>query len=171
MDGGILVVSAADGVMPQTREHILLGRQIGVSTIIVFLNKCDLAKDPELHELVEMEIKELLQKYKYNPDETSFIRGSALKAVMGEEPELGVDSIKKLLDAMDTLIELPERMSEKPFLLAVDSIHKIEGRGIVVTGTVEQGTCKIGDDIEVLGFRVKSIIIFRESQLELVLME
>ena len=156
MDGGILVVSAADGVMPQSREHILLCRQIGVKKIIVYLNKVDVARDVELNELVEMEIKELLQKYKYDPEQTAFIRGSALKAVMGEEPEIGTESIKKLLDAMDSLIELPERLIDKPFLLSVDSIHKIEGRGIVVTGTVEQGTCKIGDDIEVLGFKVKN---------------
>jgi elongation factor Tu len=154
MDGGILVVSAADGVMPQSREHILLCRQIGVKKIIVFLNKCDIARDPELNELVEMEIKELLTKYKYNPDETAFIRGSALKAVMNEEPELGINAVQKLLDAMDTLIELPERLIDKPFLLSVDSIHKIEGRGIVVTGTVEQGTCKIGEEVEILGFKV-----------------
>jgi len=154
MDGGILVVSAADGVMPQSREHILLCRQIGVKKIIIFLNKCDIARDPELNELVEMEIKELLTKYKYNPDETAFIRGSALKACMNEEPELGVQAIQKLLDAMDTLIELPERLIDKPFLLSVDSIHKIEGRGIVVTGTVEQGTCKIGEEVEILGFKV-----------------
>jgi elongation factor Tu len=154
MDGGILVVSAADGVMPQSREHILLCRQIGVKKIIVFLNKCDIARDPELNELVEMEIKELLTKYKYNPDETAFIRGSALKAVMNEEPELGNNAVQKLLDAMDTLIDLPERLIDKPFLLSVDSIHKIEGRGIVVTGTVEQGTCKIGEEVEILGFKV-----------------
>lgn len=152
MDGGILVVSAPDGVMPQSREHILLCRQIGVKKIIVFLNKVDLARDPELNELVEMEIKELLVKYKYNPEETAFIRGSALCAINNQEPEIGVQSIQKLLDAMDTLIDLPERMIDKPFLLSVDSIHKIEGRGIVVTGTVEQGTCKVGDDVEILGF-------------------
>lgn len=154
MDGGILVVSAADGVMPQSREHILLCRQIGVKKIIVFLNKVDIARDPELNELVEMEIKELLTKYKYNPEETAFIRGSALKAVMNEEPELGINAVQKLLDAMDTLIELPERLIDKPFLLSVDSIHKIEGRGIVVTGTVEQGTCKLGEEVEILGFKV-----------------
>jgi elongation factor Tu len=153
MDCAILVVSAADGVMPQSKEHILLCRQIGVKKIIVYLNKVDIPTDPELNDLIEMEIKELLQKYKYDPEATAFIRGSALKAVMNEEPELGVDSIKKLLDAIDNL-KLPERLIDKPFLLAVDSIHKIEGRGIVVTGTVEQGTCKIGDDIEVLGFKV-----------------
>jgi elongation factor Tu len=157
MDGGILVVSAADGVMPQSREHILLCRQIGVKKIIVFLNKCDIARDPELNELVEMEIKELLMKYKYNPDETEFIRGSALKAVMNEEPELGLHAVEKLLNAMDTLIELPERLIDKPFLLSVDSIHKIEGRGIVVTGTVEQGTCKIGEEVEILGFKVNRV--------------
>ena len=154
MDAGILVVSAADGVMPQSREHILLCRQIGVKKIIVFLNKVDVARDVELNELVEMEIKELLTKYKYNPDETAFIRGSALKAVMNEEPEIGIEAIKKLLNAMDTLIEEPERLIDKPFLLSIDSIHKIEGRGIVVTGTVEQGACKLGEEVEILGFKV-----------------
>lgn len=157
MDGGILVVSAADGVMPQSREHILLCRQIGVKKIVVFLNKCDLARDPELNELVEMEIKELLTKYKYDTDPSLFIRGSAIMALQEIEPELGSDSIKKLLDVMDSQIDLPERNIDKPFLLSVDSIHKIEGRGIVVTGTVEQGTCKIGDDVEIMGFKVKKI--------------
>lgn len=157
MDGGILVVSAQDGVMPQTREHILLCRQIGVSTIIVFLNKCDLAKDPELHELVEMEIKELLQKYKYDPEETTFIRGSALCAIQGIEKELGTDSIDRLMDAMDAKIPDPERDIDKPFLLSIDSIFNIKGRGCVVTGTVEMGKCKMGDDVEVVGYQRKSI--------------
>lgn len=159
MDAGILVVSAADGVMPQSREHILLCRQIGVKKIIVFLNKVDVSKDPELNELVEMEIKELLVKYKYDPAETAFIRGSALKAIMDEEPEIGTEAIKSLLDNMDKLIEEPERLIDKPFLLSVDSIHQIQGRGVVVTGTVEQGMCKLGEEIEILGFKVKTILL------------
>jgi elongation factor Tu len=162
MDGGVLVVSAQDGVMPQTREHILLCRQIGVSTIIVFLNKCDLARDPELNELVEMEVKELLAKYKYDPDNTSFIRGSALCAVQGIEKELGTDSIQKLLDSMDEKIPEPVRDLDKPFLLAIDSIYIIKGRGCVVTGTVETGKCKMGDEVEVIGYqrnRLRTTII------------
>ncbi len=157
MDGGILVVSAQDGVMPQTREHILLCRQIGVSTIVVFLNKCDLAKDPELHELVEMEIKELLDKYKYNSDDTAFIRGSALCAIQGIEKELGADAIDNLLNAMDEKIPEPERDIDKPFLLSIDSIFNIKGRGCVVTGTVEMGKCKMGEDVEIVGYQRKSI--------------
>jgi elongation factor Tu len=157
MDGGILVVSAQDGVMPQTREHILLCRQIGVSSIVVFLNKCDLARDPELNELVEMEIKELLAKYNYDPENTTFIRGSAYCALQGIEPELGTDSIQRLLDAMDVKIPEPIRDIDKPFLLAVDSIYQIKGRGCVVTGTVETGKCKMGDDVEVVGYQRKKI--------------
>jgi elongation factor Tu len=157
MDGGILVVSAVDGVMPQTREHILLCRQIGVSTIIVFLNKCDLVKDPELNELVEMEVKELLAKYKYDPETTTFIRGSALCAVQGIEPELGIKAVETLLDTMDEKIPEPVRDIDKPFLLAIDSIFNIEGRGCVVTGTVETGKCKVGDDIEIVGYRRKGL--------------
>jgi elongation factor Tu len=153
MDGGILVVSAADGVMPQTREHILLCRQIGVAAIVVFLNKCDISKDPELNELVEMEIKELLAKYNYDPDNTTFIRGSALCAVNGTEPELGSKAIDMLLDAMDEKIPEPVRDIDKPFLLSIDSIFNIEGRGCVVTGTVETGKCKVGDDIEIVGYK------------------
>jgi len=157
MDGGILVVSAQDGVMPQTREHILLCRQIGVNTIIVFLNKCDLARDPELNELVEMEVKELLAKYKYDPEDTVFIRGSALCAVQGIEKELGVDAIEKLVNAMDAKIPEPQRDVDKPFLLAVDSTFVIKGRGVVVTGTVETGKCKMGDDVEIIGYQRKSL--------------
>lgn len=156
MDGGILVVSAVDGVMPQTREHILLCRQIGVSTIIVFLNKCDQSKDPEINELVEMEVKELLAKYKYDPEKTVFIRGSALCAVQNIEPEIGIQAIQKLLDTMDEKIPEPERDINKPFLLSIDSIFNIEGRGCVVTGTVETGRCKVGDDVEVVGYKRKS---------------
>lgn len=155
MDGAVLVVSAMDGVMPQTREHILLCRQIGVSTIIVYLNKCDLARDSELQELVEMEVKEILEKYKYDPEATVFIRGSALCAVNGTEKELGENSIVTLLDTMDEKIPEPTRDIDKPFLLAIDSIYVIEGRGCVVTGTVETGKCKIGDDVEIVGYKRK----------------
>ena len=157
MDGGVLVVSAQDGVMPQTREHILLCRQIGVQTIIVFLNKCDLAKDPELQELVEMEVKELLAKYQYDPEATVFIRGSALCAVQGVEKELGADSIQKLLDTMDEKIPEPVRDIDRPFLLAIDSVYNIKGRGIVVTGSVETGKCKMGDEVEIVGYQRKSM--------------
>lgn len=157
LDGGILVVSAQDGVMPQTREHILLCRQIGVESIIVFLNKCDLARDPELNELVEMEVKELLTKYKYDAEATTFIRGSALCAVQGIEEELGGKAIQKLLDAMDEKIPEPIRDIDKPFLLAIDSIFNIKGRGCVVTGSVEAGKCKMGDEVEIVGYQRKNI--------------
>lgn len=158
MDGGVLVVSAADGVMPQTREHILLCRQIGVAAIVVFLNKCDISKDPEINELVEMEIKELLAKYNYDPETTTFIRGSALCAVQGIEPELGAKAIDALLNAMDEKIPEPVRDVDKPFLLSIESIYNIEGRGCVVTGTVETGKCKVGEEIEIVGFKRKSIM-------------
>jgi len=155
MDGAILVVSAQDGIMPQTREHILLCRQIGVNNIIVFLNKCDLVKDPEMYELVEMEIKELLQKYKYDPEKITFIKGSALSAVQGVEKELGADAVKKLLDTMDAEIPEPLRDTEKPFILSIDQLFVIEGRGVVVTGSVEAGKCKIGDEVEIVGYKRK----------------
>jgi elongation factor Tu len=157
MDGAILVVSAADGVMPQSREHILLCRQIGVETIIVYLNKCDLVKDPELHELVEMEIKELLEKYQYSPDKITFIRGSALATINDTEPEIGADSIRKLLQAMDAEIKEPIRDIDKPFLLSIDGMFNIGGRGCVATGTVESGRCKLGDEVEIVGYKRKSL--------------
>lgn len=157
MDGGILVVSAADGVMPQTKEHILLCRQIGVKSIIVFLNKCDLSEDPELNELVEMEVKELLAKYEYDPTKTTFIRGSAISMINGERPDLGKASIEKLLNAMDNDIPEPERQVDKAFLLSVDSTINIKGRGCVVTGTVETGKVKIGDEVELVGYQRKPI--------------
>lgn len=157
MDGAILVVSAADGVMPQSREHILLCRQIGVETIIVFLNKCDLVKDSELHELVEMEIKELLEKYQYDPEKVKFIRGSALACLQDTDKELGHDAIKKLLETMDSEIKEPERDVDKPFLLSIDGMINIEGRGCVATGTVEQGRCKIGDEMEIVNYRRKPL--------------
>ncbi len=155
MDGAILVVSAADGVMPQSREHILLCRQIGVETIIVYLNKCDLVLDQELYELVEMEVKELLEKYQYDPDKVRFIRGSALSCLQNSNKELGHDSIKNLLEAMDEEIKEPVRDVDKPFLLSIDGMFNIEGRGCVATGTVESGVCKLGDEMEIVGYKRK----------------
>jgi elongation factor Tu len=143
MDGGILVVSAADGAMPQTREHILLCRQVGVKKIIIFLNKCDLIQDEEMHELVEMEVRELLNYYDYDGDDTSIIKGSALSALNGTDPEIGVEAIKKLVDAMDDQIPIPERDTDKDFVMSVDSSINIAGRGCVCTGTVEQGQAKL----------------------------
>ena len=137
MDGGILVVSAADGAMPQTREHILLCRQVGVKNIIVFLNKCDMVTDPEMHELVEMEVRELLNQYEYDGDNAVFVKGSALCALNGTEPELGEKAMEKLIEALDSQIELPERLKDKDFLMSIDSSVNIPGRGTVVTGTVE----------------------------------
>jgi elongation factor Tu len=157
MDGAILVVSAVDGVMPQTREHILLCRQIGVETIIVFLNKCDLVKDPELNELVEMEVKELLQKYQYDPEKIKFVRGSALATLTGSDKEIGEKSIEKLLQTMDDEIKEPARDVDKPFLLSIDGMINIEGRGCVATGTVEQGRCKPGDEVDIVGYRRKAL--------------
>jgi elongation factor Tu len=156
MDGAILVVSAMDGVMPQTREHILLCRQIGVKSIIVFLNKCDISPDPELHELVEMEIKDVLTKYQYDANATPFVRGSALKALTDQDPELGIKSIEKLLQTMDEKFIMPERNIDKPFLMCVDTIFFIKGRGVVATGTVEQGKVKLNEDIELVGYRVRN---------------
>jgi elongation factor Tu len=151
MDGAILVVSAADGPMPQTREHILLARQVGVPALVVFLNKIDMVDDPELVELVEMEIKELLNLYEYPGDETPIIRGSALAAASGKDPEIGKDAILKLMEAVETHIPTPKRELDKPFLMPVEDIFSISGRGTVVTGRIEQGCIKIGEDIEVVG--------------------
>jgi len=153
MDGGILVVSAADGAMPQTREHILLCRQVGVKNIIVFLNKCDLVDDPEMHELVEMEVRELLSAYEYDGDDVKFIKGSALCALEGTDEELGEKAMKELCDAMDEVFEVPERLVDKDFLMSVDSALQIAGRGCVVTGTIEEGQCKVGDDVQLVGIK------------------
>jgi elongation factor Tu len=153
MDGGILVVSAADGAMPQTREHILLCRQVGVKNIIVFLNKCDIVTDPEMHELVEMEIRELLNSYEYKGDDTPIVKGSALCALNGTDPELGEQAIEKLIKALDEYIEVPTREKDKDFLMSIDSSVNIPGRGCVVTGTIEQGKCKVGDDVQMIGIR------------------
>lgn len=155
MDGGILVVSAADGAMPQTREHILLCRQVGVKNIIVFLNKCDLVTDPEMHELVEMEVRELLSHYEYDGDNVPIIKGSALAALQGTDPVLGDKAIEQLIDALDKNIEIPVREKDKDFLLSIDSSVNVAGRGTVVTGTVEQGKCKVGDEVHMIGIKRK----------------
>jgi elongation factor Tu len=155
MDGAILVCSAPDGPMPQTREHILLGRQVGVPSIVVYLNKVDMigAADQELLDLVEMELRELLSKYKYPGDDTPIIRGSALKALEGDTGELGLPSIQKLLDACDSFIPEPVRALDKPFLMPVEDVFTISGRGTVVTGRVERGIVKVGEEVEIIGFR------------------
>jgi elongation factor Tu len=151
MDGAILVVSAPDGPMPQTREHVLLANQVNVPKLVVFLNKCDLVSDPEFLDLVEMEIRDLLTKYGFNGDETPIIRGSALKALNGEAE--GVESIKKLMEALDTYIEEPVRELDKPFLMPVEDVFSIKGRGTVATGRIEKGIVKINDEIEIVGLR------------------
>jgi len=153
MDGAILVVSAADGPMPQTREHILLAEQVGVKHIVVYMNKCDMVQDAELLDLVEEEIRDLLTKYHYPGKETPIIRGSALKALEGDASEMGEGSIKKLLEALDTYIPDPVREIAKPFLMPIEDIFSIEGRGTVVTGRIERGEVKISDEIEIVGIR------------------
>jgi len=153
MDGAILVCSAADGPMPQTREHILLSRQVGVPYIIVFLNKADMVDDAELLELVEMEVRELLSKYDFPGDDTPIIHGSALKALEGDQSEIGVPSIIKLVDALDSYIPEPVRVIDRPFLMPVEDVFSISGRGTVVTGRIERGIIKVGDEIEVVGIR------------------
>src|SRR5437762_532371 len=153
MDGAILVVSGADGPMPQTREHILLARQVGVPYIVVYMNKADMVDDKELLELVEVEVRELLGKYKFPGDKTPIIIGSALKALEGDTGELGEQSIMKLADALDSYIPTPERAIEGAFLMPVEDVFSISGRGTVVTGRVERGICKVGDEIEIVGLR------------------
>ena len=155
MDGGILVVSAADGAMPQTREHILLCRQVGVKTIIVFLNKCDLVQDEEMHELVEMEVRELLSSYDYDGDNTVFVKGSALSALNGTDPVIGEKAMEELIAAMDSEIQEPKREKDKDFLMSIDTSINISGRGCVVTGTIEQGKTKINDDVHLIGIKRK----------------
>jgi elongation factor Tu len=150
MDGAILVVAATDGPMPQTREHILLARQVGVPYIVVFLNKCDQA-DPDLLELVEMEIRELLDKYKFPGDDTPIIRGSALQALNGEDGEYGRPAIQRLMDALDTYIPEPQREIDKPLLMPVEDVFSISGRGTVATGRIERGQVKVGDSVEIVG--------------------
>ncbi len=151
MDGAILVVSAADGPMPQTREHILLARQVGVPYIIVYMNKADMVDDAELLELVEMEIRELLSKYDFPGDDTPIIIGSALKALEGDQSDIGEPSIFKLADALDSYIPEPERAIDRPFLMPVEDVFSISGRGTVVTGRVERGVIKVGEEIEIVG--------------------
>jgi elongation factor Tu len=153
MDGAILVVSAADGPMPQTREHILLARQVGVPYIIVYLNKCDMVDDAELLELVEMEVRELLSKYEFPGDDIPIVKGSALKAMNGDTDEMGEGSVLALADALDSYIPTPERVIDKPFLLPIEDVFTISGRGTVVTGRVERGIIKVGEEIEIVGIR------------------
>jgi elongation factor Tu len=151
MDGAILVVAATDGPMPQTREHILLARQVGVPAIVVYMNKCDAVDDPELLELVELEVRELLSKYEFPGDETPIIRGSALKALEGDPN--WTKSIDELMEAVDNYVPLPTREIDKPFLMPVEDVFTISGRGTVVTGRVERGRIKVGEDVEIVGFR------------------
>ena len=160
MDGAILVVSAVDGPMPQTREHILLARQVGVPYIVVFLNKCDMVDDPELLDLVEMEVRDLLSSYQFPGDDTPVIRGAAIKALTGEPGPLGAESIIKLYEALDSYIPMPERDVDKAFLMPIEDIFSISGRGTVVTGRIERGIVKVGDEIEIIGIRPtqKSIV-------------
>jgi elongation factor Tu len=152
MDGGILVVAATDGPMPQTREHILLAKQVGIPNLVVFMNKCDLVEDEELLELVEMEIRELLSQYGYAGDDIPIIRGSALAAADGTNPDMGRDRILELMDAVDEKIPEPERVLDKDFLMSIEDTFSISGRGTVVTGRVEQGVVNVGDDLDVVGF-------------------
>jgi elongation factor Tu len=151
MDGAILVVSAADGPMPQTREHILLARQVGVPYILVYLNKADMVDDAELLELVEMEVRELLSSYEFPGDDTPIVTGSALKALEGDTSEIGVPSIQRLLDALDSYVPQPVRALDKPFLLPIEDVFSISGRGTVVTGRVERGIVKVGEEVEIVG--------------------
>ena len=153
MDGAILVVSAADGPMPQTREHILLARQVGVPKIIVFLNKADMVDDPELLQLVEMEVRELLSKYDFPGDDIPIVCGSALKALEGDTGALGEEAIMKLADTIDSYFDVPERPKDKPFLMPIEDVFSISGRGTVVTGRVERGVIKVGDEVEIVGIK------------------
>ena len=168
MDGAILVVSASDGPMPQTREHILLARQVGVPKIIVFMNKVDQVDDPELLDLVEMEIRELLGEYGFDAD-CPIIRGSALKALEGDESEIGAGAIKKLMEACDTYFDVPVRDLDKPFLMSIEDVFTISGRGTVVTGRVERGQLRLNDEVEIVGLKptkktvVTGIEMFRKS--------
>ena len=153
MDGAILVVSAADGPMPQTREHILLARQVGVPAMVVFLNKVDMVDDKELLDLVELEVRELLSKYKFPGDDIPIVKGSALKALEGDTGELGEQAILKLMEALDSYIPLPVRQKDKPFLMAIEDVFSIQGRGTVVTGRVERGIVKVNDEVEIVGIK------------------
>ena len=152
MDGSILVVSAADGAMPQTREHILLAKNVGVPFIVVFLNKVDMVDDPEMVDMVEEEVRELLDKYGFPGDDIPFIRGSALKALGGDTSEIGKQAIEKLMDACDSYISVPDRDIDKPFLMALESVFSISGRGTVATGRIERGKVVVGEEVEIIGF-------------------
>ena len=156
MDGGILVVSASDGPMPQTREHILLARQVGVPALVVFMNKCDMVDDPELLDLVEMEVRELLSSYQFPGDDIPIIRGSALMALENKSPELGHDAILKLMEQVDSYIPQPERPIDQPFLMPIEDVFSISGRGTVVTGRVERGIVKVGEEVEIIGIKPTS---------------
>lgn len=153
MDGAILVVSAADGPMPQTREHILLARQVGVPALVVFMNKCDMVDDPELLDLVELEVRELLSSYQFPGDKLPIIRGSALMALEGKEPKLGHDAVLELMKAVDESIPQPDRPIDQPFLMPIEDVFSISGRGTVVTGRVERGVVKVGETVEIIGIR------------------
>ncbi|HUA78534.1 MAG TPA: elongation factor Tu [Acetobacteraceae bacterium] len=153
MDGAILVVSAADGPMPQTREHILLARQVGVPALVVYLNKVDMVDDPELLELVELEVRELLKSYQFPGDDIPIVKGSALCALEDREPELGEQSILKLMEAVDAYIPQPDRPKDRPFLMPIEDVFSISGRGTVVTGRIERGVIKVGDEVEIVGLR------------------
>ncbi|WP_406853929.1 elongation factor Tu [Alsobacter sp. KACC 23698] len=153
MDGAILVVSAADGPMPQTREHILLARQVGVPALVVFMNKVDMVDDPELLELVELEVRELLAKYDFPGDDIPIVKGSALAALENKTPEIGHDAILKLMEAVDSYIPQPERPKDQPFLMPVEDVFSISGRGTVVTGRIERGIVKVGEEIEIIGLK------------------
>jgi elongation factor Tu len=153
MDGAILVVSAADGPMPQTREHILLARQVGVPALVVFMNKVDMVDDPELLELVELEVRELLSSYDFPGDDIPIVKGSALCALEGREPKLGHDAILELMKAVDSYIPQPTRAKDRAFLMPIEDVFSISGRGTVVTGRIERGIVKVGDEVEIIGLR------------------
>ncbi len=160
MDGAILVVSAADGPMPQTREHILLARQVGVPALVVFMNKVDMVDDPELLELVEMEVRELLSSYQFPGDDIPIIKGSALCALEDRNPELGEQAVLKLMEAVDAYIPQPERPKDRPFLMPIEDVFSISGRGTVVTGRIERGVVKVGEEVEIVGLKptVKTVV-------------
>jgi elongation factor Tu len=160
MDGAILVVSAADGPMPQTREHILLARQVGVPSLVVFMNKVDMVDDPELLELVELEVRELLSSYNFPGDDIPIVKGSALMALEGKDPKLGHDAILELMKAVDSYIPQPERPIDRPFLMPIEDVFSISGRGTVVTGRVERGIVKVGEEVEIVGLKptVKTVV-------------
>ena len=156
MDGAILVVSSADGPMPQTREHILLARQVGVPALVVFMNKVDMVDDPELLDLVELEVRELLSKYDFPGDDIPIVKGSALCALEDRSPELGRDAILKLMEEVDRYIPQPDRPKDQPFLMPVEDVFSISGRGTVVTGRIERGVVKVGEEIEIIGLKPRS---------------